>query len=398
MFSAVQLNVPDLGLLVEREDEYSPGCYKDMTGGQVWRPLPNQRVSLMGGQGSGRSMAHKTQTGVWVTTPKGVSASNQLRGQLTRWRQVGTEERTLRATGGGFGQTKCDLLEPQGVSLGLKAAVERQVGGGQADLKMQLTVPILLVTADVDFPQTLDAIDMQAYRTFCSDSGIIKYIAEGILGAELTIDMQACQASDDRDGTTARFGVGADGISVTAEAGLKEAIDRGAIQFDVSFVQNGGPHLSISKLQRKTLTEVSDFIDSTWFRPLLQQPLTWQMLSVGTSSLAVPQGCPMRMQIAIIGDSGVGKTCLSQLLKCPPGEWCRGLGRDHPIFGCTSTMGANLAMMGLAVDKSGISRGKQFDITIWDTAGQERFHTMRALYYRNASIILVVFDVTQRDL
>jgi small GTP-binding protein len=37
----------------------------------------------------------------------------------------------------------------------------------------------------------------------------------------------------------------------------------------------------------------------------------------------------------------------------------------------------------------------RFDI--WDTAGQERYHSLAPLYYRNASVIFVVFDVTSNS-
>ncbi|QPG75477.1 hypothetical protein FOA43_002832 [Brettanomyces nanus] len=33
---------------------------------------------------------------------------------------------------------------------------------------------------------------------------------------------------------------------------------------------------------------------------------------------------------------------------------------------------------------------------IWDTAGQERFHNLTPLYYRNANLALVVFDLSDQ--
>lgn len=36
-------------------------------------------------------------------------------------------------------------------------------------------------------------------------------------------------------------------------------------------------------------------------------------------------------------------------------------------------------------------------LDIWDTAGQERFESMVPLYYRNAHIILIVYDITDRE-
>ncbi|RGB22746.1 small GTPase superfamily, partial [Rhizophagus diaphanus] len=34
---------------------------------------------------------------------------------------------------------------------------------------------------------------------------------------------------------------------------------------------------------------------------------------------------------------------------------------------------------------------------IWDTAGQERFHSLAQMYYRNAHVAVVVYDVTNMD-
>ena len=33
-------------------------------------------------------------------------------------------------------------------------------------------------------------------------------------------------------------------------------------------------------------------------------------------------------------------------------------------------------------------------LDIWDTAGQEKFHSLAPIYYRNAAVVLIVFDLT----
>ena len=53
-----------------------------------------------------------------------------------------------------------------------------------------------------------------------------------------------------------------------------------------------------------------------------------------------------------------------------------------------STIGASFFTSRIKLDDCTI----RFDI--WDTAGQERYHSLAPLYYRNASVIFVVFDVT----
>ena len=41
--------------------------------------------------------------------------------------------------------------------------------------------------------------------------------------------------------------------------------------------------------------------------------------------------------------------------------------------------------------------GKKVKLQIWDTAGQERFKNIQASYYKGASGILVVYDITNRE-
>jgi small GTP-binding protein domain len=41
--------------------------------------------------------------------------------------------------------------------------------------------------------------------------------------------------------------------------------------------------------------------------------------------------------------------------------------------------------------------GKKVQLEIWDTAGQERFHSLAPVYYRKASAVLLVYDITSRN-
>ena len=40
---------------------------------------------------------------------------------------------------------------------------------------------------------------------------------------------------------------------------------------------------------------------------------------------------------------------------------------------------------------------KAIKIQLWDTAGSERFKTINRIYYRDAAVALVVYDITKRD-
>ncbi|KAL7341788.1 GTP-binding protein, SEC4 [Rhodotorula toruloides] len=79
----------------------------------------------------------------------------------------------------------------------------------------------------------------------------------------------------------------------------------------------------------------------------------------------------------LIGDSGVGKSCL--LLRFCDDAWT-------PSF--ITTIGIDFKIRTIELE------GKRIKLQIWDTAGQERFRTITTAYYRGAMGILLVYDVT----
>jgi len=85
-------------------------------------------------------------------------------------------------------------------------------------------------------------------------------------------------------------------------------------------------------------------------------------------------------KIVLVGDSAVGKSCIA----------ARYINNDFYEFQ-EPTIGAAFMAKKIEIDD------KEVRLEIWDTAGQERYRGLAPMYYRNASIALVVYDITQKD-
>ena len=85
-------------------------------------------------------------------------------------------------------------------------------------------------------------------------------------------------------------------------------------------------------------------------------------------------------KVLLIGESGVGKTCL--LLRFTDDTFHS----DHQ-----TTIGVDFKQ------KTMIIKNKIVKIQVWDTAGQERFRTLTNSFYRIANGIVLTYDVTNQE-
>lgn len=85
------------------------------------------------------------------------------------------------------------------------------------------------------------------------------------------------------------------------------------------------------------------------------------------------------IKVVLLGDSGVGKSSI--LLRYAADEYNA---EQEPTLGA-----AFLTKMLYYNDSS-------YKLQIWDTAGQEKFKSLAPIYYRDAIVILIVFDITSQ--
>ena len=88
-------------------------------------------------------------------------------------------------------------------------------------------------------------------------------------------------------------------------------------------------------------------------------------------------------KVVLLGESSVGKTCI--ITRFVDDEF------DKEII---STTGASYANKTL---KFKDYNNKEILFEIWDTAGQEKYRSLTQLFYKDASIAILVYDITNEE-
>lgn len=84
-------------------------------------------------------------------------------------------------------------------------------------------------------------------------------------------------------------------------------------------------------------------------------------------------------KLLIIGNAGVGKSCLT-------------LRATKNIFeeNCLSTIGFEFFSLNIKIDQ------KLIKLQIWDTCGQEQYRSLISSFYKNSSLAILVYSITDR--
>jgi len=85
-------------------------------------------------------------------------------------------------------------------------------------------------------------------------------------------------------------------------------------------------------------------------------------------------------KIVLIGNSGVGKSCLLQTFL-----------QSNTDQTSQATLGVDFKICSIHIDDQIIK------LQLWDTAGQERFRSMVNSYYKGAHAVLLVYDITNKQ-
>ena len=90
----------------------------------------------------------------------------------------------------------------------------------------------------------------------------------------------------------------------------------------------------------------------------------------------------MTCKVVLRGESGVGKTSI--ISRYIPNTFKSQL---------MSTPGANFVTKNVIME----DENQSIKFEIWDTAGQERYRALAKVFYKNAAVCVLVYDITRKS-
>ena len=86
-------------------------------------------------------------------------------------------------------------------------------------------------------------------------------------------------------------------------------------------------------------------------------------------------------KVVLIGESGVGKTSIIS-------RYINNTFKSQLM----STPGANFVTKNVIMEDD----NQSIKFEIWDTAGQERYRSLAKVFYKNAAVCVLVYDITRK--
>ena len=88
-------------------------------------------------------------------------------------------------------------------------------------------------------------------------------------------------------------------------------------------------------------------------------------------------------KVVLVGESGVGKTSINN-------RFIKGTFSNNEV----PTTSAAYSEKTLKIDEY---EGITIKFDIWDTAGQEKYRSIGKIFYNDADIAIIVYDITNKD-
>ena len=97
--------------------------------------------------------------------------------------------------------------------------------------------------------------------------------------------------------------------------------------------------------------------------------------------MADSQEGALTCKVVLIGESGVGKTSIIS-------RYINNTFKSQLM----STPGANFVTKNVIMEDD----NQSIKFEIWDTAGQERYRALAKVFYKNAAVCVLVYDITRK--
>ena len=87
-------------------------------------------------------------------------------------------------------------------------------------------------------------------------------------------------------------------------------------------------------------------------------------------------------KVVLLGDSGVGKTCI--ITRFVSSSFQPNINSTNGASYCTKMVKYE-------------NLGKNLLLDVWDTAGQEKYRSLTKYFYKDAAVVILVYDITRKD-